>query len=256
MDFTDPELDPRLAALYDGDNGWSDDFAFFQRLVESRPGARIVDLGCGTGTLTTALAQSGFAITGVDPNPAFLAIAVTKPGAEDVSWIRGTSADLPAAMFDIALMTSHVAQVFLSDDEWAATLADLRRSLVAGGLLAFDTRDPEGTAWETWGSTERTELDDGTFLDSSYTVALQGDIAVADHVYAFSDGILPPTEVLSRPRPGTTWARAEWGYRFRSRELVCRTLEEAGFVVEHLYGGWSNEPVGEGVGEIVVVARA
>lgn len=85
----------------------------------------------------------------------------------------------------------------------------------------------------------------GTILDSSYTVAPDGDIAIDDHVHAFSDGTLPSTEVLSEPRPGTTWAPGAWGLRFRSPEFVRLTLEEAGFVVEHLYGGWNEEPFGK-----------
>ena len=127
---------------------------------------------------------------------------------------------------------------------------------VAGGLLAFDTRDPAARAWEQWGGTDRTALDDGTFLDSSYATTFHDDIATADHVYAFSDGTRPSAEVLAAPWPGTTWARAEWGYRFRSPELIRQTLEEAGFVIDHIYGGWREEPLGRGVGEIVVIAKA
>jgi SAM-dependent methyltransferase len=254
--FTDPELDPRLAGLYDDNNRATEDFDFFKGVIARRPGARVLDLGCGTGTLTTALALDGFLVTGIDPNPAFLAIAAAKPGADRVTWIRGTSADAPEGSFDVALMTSHAAQVFLSDVEWAATLADLKRSLVPRGLLAFDTRDPAAEAWKNWENSDRVALADGAFLDSSVTVTFRDGIAWGDYVYAVSDGSLPQAEVLAGPRPGTMWARSKWGYRFRPPELVRRSLEEAGFVVEHLYGGWHEERVGEGVGEIVVLATA
>jgi SAM-dependent methyltransferase len=255
VDFSDPELDPRLAAQYDGDRPWTEDFDFFLRLVSERSDARVVDLGCGTGTLTTAIARTGLAVTGVDPNPSFLAIARAKPGAELVSWIRGTASDLPSARFDTALMTSNVAQVFLSGDEWTATLAELHRALMPGGRLAFDTRDPAAKAWETWSGGGRTELPDGSVVDNSITVTFQDEVATADHVFAFSDGTRSTAEVLATPLPGTTWAQAKWGYRFRSEELIRRTLEDTGFEIDHVYGGWNEEPPGEGVGEFVVICH-
>jgi len=144
-----PELDAQLAALYDAENGWRDDDEFFLRLADLAPGLRVLDLGCGTGRLTIALAQRGHRVMGIDPNPAFLNIARDKPGAERVTWVRGTSADAPDDTFDLVLMTSHVAQEVLTDDEWTAVLRDLHRTLVAGGTLAFDTRDPAARAWES-----------------------------------------------------------------------------------------------------------
>ena len=39
-------------------------------------------------------------------------------------------------------MTANVAQVFLTDVEWAATLDGIRRALRPRGTLVFETRDP------------------------------------------------------------------------------------------------------------------
>ena len=98
----------------------------------------MLDLGCGTGRLPLALSRAGHTVTGVDPAAASLDAARAKPGAERITWIEGTSAVLPDATFDVALMTSHVAQFLVGDDEWRGTLADLARALVPGGLLLFD----------------------------------------------------------------------------------------------------------------------
>lgn len=243
----DPELDPRLAAQYDLDNPWADDDEFFLGLANRSPASRIADIGCGTGRLTTALALAGHAVTGVDPNPAFLALARAKPGAERVAWVRGTAADLPPEAFDLALMTSHVAQVFLGDDEWLGQLREVRRVLVPGGRLAFDTRDPAARAWERWPrGRSRTTLPDGTVLDSDTTMAFADDVAWFESEMVLSDG--------AGAGPGATHSRARWGYRFRSAELVRQSLAEAGFRVDALFGGWHEEPLGEGCGEIVVVA--
>ena len=47
-------------------------------------------------------------------------------------------------------MTANVAQVFLTDGEWAATLRAIRGSLRPGGWLVFETRDPARRAWGEW----------------------------------------------------------------------------------------------------------
>ena len=81
MDINDPELDPRLAAQYDLDNPWGEDIDFFLAFVAGHGDPHVADIGCGTGTLTIRLALEGHAVTGVDPNPVFLAIAAAKHGA-------------------------------------------------------------------------------------------------------------------------------------------------------------------------------
>lgn len=99
--------DPRLVPLYDLQNRWGADNDFFLALANERPGSRVLDLGCGTGRLTTALARPGHRVTGIDPARASLDVAQWKPGAEGVAWIHGTADDAPDGSFDLALMTSH-----------------------------------------------------------------------------------------------------------------------------------------------------
>ena len=40
-----------------------------------------------------------------------------------------------------------MTQVFVEDDAWLAALRDLRRALVLGGLLAFESRNPGAREW-------------------------------------------------------------------------------------------------------------
>ncbi len=90
---------------------------FFLCVAGETPAARVLDLGCGTGRLALAMAAAGHAVTGVDPARASLDAARAKPGADEVTWIEGTSSVLPDAAFDVAVMTSHVAQFFGTDEE-------------------------------------------------------------------------------------------------------------------------------------------
>jgi SAM-dependent methyltransferase len=47
-------------------------------------------------------------------------------------------------------MTGNVAQVFLTDADWAQALQGIRAALRPGGYLVFETRRPERRAWEEW----------------------------------------------------------------------------------------------------------
>ncbi|MEZ4673141.1 MAG: class I SAM-dependent methyltransferase [Caldilineaceae bacterium] len=68
-------VDPRLVALYDSANPWGADSDFYLQLADELGAETIVDLGCGTGLLTTALAVGARTVIGIDPAPAMLAIA-------------------------------------------------------------------------------------------------------------------------------------------------------------------------------------
>ncbi|HUZ54129.1 MAG TPA: class I SAM-dependent methyltransferase [Streptosporangiaceae bacterium] len=236
--------DARLTAVYDAMFGWSRDDDFFLSVADQTPAAQVLDLGCGTGRLALAMAAAGHCVTGVDPARASLDAARAKPGADRVSWIEGTSPILPDASFDVAVMTSHVAQFFVSDEEWDATLTDLSRALVPGGRLTFDTRDPQARAWERWNpadSRRDVTLPDGRVVTATTQVhAVTGNVVDFSISYAFSDG----EELLSTA-----------SLRFRTEEELRSSLQAAGFTIEQVYGGWNREPVGAGDGEFLVIAR-
>lgn len=243
--------DPRLVQVYDTQCRWSSDDDLFLALANETPGSRVLDLGCGTGRLTLALAGAGHTVMGIDPARASLEAARLKPGAEQVTWIEGTAAAAPADAFDLALMTSHVAQFITGDEEWQTTLAELNRALVPGGRLIFESRDPAARAWESWAadpSADRYRLPDGSGVEvwTEVTEVLRGELSgplvTFVHHYSFSAS---PEERLSRAT-----------LRFRTEETLRSSLGRAGFEVEHLFGGWHREPVGQGDGEFIVVARA
>jgi SAM-dependent methyltransferase len=197
--------DPRLVEVYDVECTWGPDDDAFLAVATEGPGSRVLDLGCGTGRLTIALAASGLDVTGVDPAGPSLAAARRKLGAEAVTWIEGTSADLPSVAFDIALMTSHVAQFFVGDDEWAAVLADLARTVVPGGRLAFDSRPPESRAWERWNpvdSARRFTVPGGTTVEVHTEVTdVRGDVVAFTHTYRFAEDDVLTSEACLRFRP-------------------------------------------------------
>jgi demethylmenaquinone methyltransferase/2-methoxy-6-polyprenyl-1,4-benzoquinol methylase len=101
----------------------------------------VLDLGCGTGALAIALAETGFRVTGIDVSESMLDVArrrVLEAGVEPLVSLRRLGAvDLDDAFSDSCLDAICSTLVFseLSGDEIAYTLTECDRILRPGGLL-------------------------------------------------------------------------------------------------------------------------
>ncbi|MFJ2438897.1 class I SAM-dependent methyltransferase [Streptomyces sp. NPDC087658] len=240
--------------VYDAECPWGREDDFFLSLADETPGTYVLDLGCGSGRLALGLAAAGHTVTGVDPAAASLAAARAKPGAERVIWIEGTSPVLPDASFEVAVMTSHVAQFFVGDDDWARALADLRRALVPGRTPCVRHPRPAGQPVGAVEPGRLTPPDGRTVTAWTEVTDVRDDVVVGYAIhYAFPDGSNGPG------RPDTP-ARRELvstaTLRFRTEETLRASLRDASFTVRHVYGVWSREPVGAQDGEFLVLAHA
>ena len=102
-------------------------------------GRRVLDVGCGTGTLAAWLAERAAAkVWGVDASPEMLAVARARAPA-GVGLKRGRAEQLPFrdGWFDRAIMRLVVHLV-----DRSAALPELRRVLGDGGVAAIATFDP------------------------------------------------------------------------------------------------------------------
>ncbi len=126
-----------VARVYDVKNAGRADFEFYLKLAgelaDGRPDFHVLDIGCGTGVLGVDLAHAGYAVTGVDPAQGMIDVARNRPGGDAVTWIHGYAGDVPDGFADLAIMTGHVAQYFLTAESWADVLAQVHRALRPGG---------------------------------------------------------------------------------------------------------------------------
>jgi SAM-dependent methyltransferase len=141
---------PLLAQLYDTFDGERDDLDAYLGIIGELGASRVLDVGCGTGCLAILLAGSGRTVVGVDPSGASLDVARSKPQPDGITWVHGDITAVQDIGADLAVMTGNVAQVFVTDDDWAEVLAGIHRALRPGGHLVFETRRPARRAWEEW----------------------------------------------------------------------------------------------------------
>jgi SAM-dependent methyltransferase len=106
-------------------------------------GARVLDVGCGSGLLARALIAEGFAVHGVDASAAMIELARNhaEGGRFDVVRLPTRRAvddvgALPAA--DAVVSTGHVLNYLDSRDDIAQALGELARAVRPGGLIALD----------------------------------------------------------------------------------------------------------------------
>jgi SAM-dependent methyltransferase len=71
---------PRLAPLYDAFAGPRDDLPAYVGIADELGARRVLDAGCGTGSLAILLAATGRDVVGADPAAASLAVARSKGG--------------------------------------------------------------------------------------------------------------------------------------------------------------------------------
>lgn len=235
---------PRLTAVYDALNPPADDMHFYIELAGHTP-KNILDMGCGTGRLACALALRGHRVTAADPAAAMLDIARNRSGGDKVAWLETDAAGLSVEVrFDLVIMTGHVFQVFLDDEDVLGALRKLHQHLAPDGRLAFETRNPDVEEWRTWtpeNTRERLAVEGVGAVDVHYDIrSATGQLVTFETHFRFAIG-----DVVVVPNT----------IRFVKQAEVAAFLTAAGFTEASWYGDWDRSSIGSRSPEIIVIAQ-
>jgi ubiquinone/menaquinone biosynthesis C-methylase UbiE len=126
--------------------------------ADLEPGHRVLEVGCGTGTLLLMIAEqhAGVSVIGLDPDPRALARARHKAAiaSRSIRLDRGFADALPYAdgSFD-RVLSSFMFHHLADSEERQQTLREIRRVLKPGGrleLLDFSTPDSNRLGATGW----------------------------------------------------------------------------------------------------------
>jgi len=214
--------EPRLAALYDPLHLDRSDLHAYVALAEELGAHSVLDIGCGTGSFACRLAELRMDVTAVDPAVASIEVARAKPYADRVRWLVGEATSLPPLQVDLVTMTGNVAQVFLTDEEWALNLRSVSDSMHREGHLVFEARDPAQRGWKRW-------TRDQSFRrhDLPETGGVETWVELVD--------VTPPLVTFRWTflfEADGTVLTSDSTLRFRDRAEIHESLHTAGFVVE------------------------
>lgn len=117
-----------------------------------RPGMHVVDLGCGTGVYSNAMAKCGATVLGVDPEDSYLSVGRSH-AAEGAQFQRMNVGEpraldaIPTASADLVFMSDALLFYFVpvhpsQHADITTLLADIRRILKPSG--AFVSMEPHG----------------------------------------------------------------------------------------------------------------
>ena len=201
----------------------------------------VLDLACGPGRHSVALAKRGFRVTGVDLSAFLLGKARQRARAEhiDVDWVQEDIRRFarPEA-FDLALSLFTSFGYFESKDDDLAVLRNIRKSLRTDGTLVMETAGREALARRFQPTTSK-ELDDGRLLVERHEI-VDDWTRVRNLWIAIEDDT------------ATTF---RFEFRVYSGQELKSLLFDAGFAVVNLYGAYDGRPYDLHAERLVAVAR-
>lgn len=118
--------------------------AFALTLLGGPPAGPVLDLCCGNGRHSHALARAGCRVVGLDLSPWLLADAreIARAEGDRVGLVRGDMRRLPFARRFSAVLNLFTSFGYFDDDENQEVLREIARVLLPGGRFLLDYLNP------------------------------------------------------------------------------------------------------------------
>jgi SAM-dependent methyltransferase len=256
-EFADPDN-------YDIEDSSDTGVAFYTALAHET-GGPVLEIACGTGRVSIPIARAGFAVTGLDIVPGMLARARAKSAGLSTRWVEGDARTFDLGeQFRLIFITGNAFQAFLTRPDQEALLERVRAHLHAGGLFAFETRNPR---WAARTNLQQQPAGEGlfAFLETraeeeylnTYTDKAGHSVRVSNtQAYDHVAQILHWTTYrrwLEDDEEQTRTTRIAVRYTF-PQELAA-LLHYNGFSLLRQYGDWNLEPLSASSPSILAVCR-
>jgi SAM-dependent methyltransferase len=125
--------------------GANEDLAFWISQAK-KYGEPVLELACGTGRVTIALAKEGFSTTGIDNSEAMLKEARRKSVEQGVAvaWVEADMRDFDLGKtFSLIILPANALCHLLTLDDFEACLASVKRHLTREGKFIVDVFVPK-----------------------------------------------------------------------------------------------------------------
>jgi len=209
------------------------------RRTRVRPGARVLDLGCGTGRISLILAARGYGVVGLDYSPHYLREAkarAKKLGLERrVRFVRGdmrrAAHHVGGGEFDLVVSLFNSFGYFARRADDAAVVRQVFRTRKPGGVFVLNTLNERGVI-------ERTRTPQRRGEETLKNVFML-DHFDYDRRRRRTEGRWTIVDVRAK-RPKI--ARLRLRQNVYTHAALRRMLRAAGFRIERVWGLWDGKP--------------
>jgi SAM-dependent methyltransferase len=221
-------------------------------------GARVLELGCGTGRLLLPLLDAGASVTGIDREPAMLKTAadrLTKYGGR-VQLIEGdmTRFEAPGDPFDLVIVGLNTFMHLLTIRNQLACLECIHRHLRPGGSLLIDLASPHAALRDTQQGVvlhrfSRTLAGNPEVLVTLWSATVFSTAKQLAHTSLLFDEVDAETGAFRRTVSDIVLRLT---YRYELEHLLART----GFTARSLYGDYESSPYEDESERLICLAAA
>jgi SAM-dependent methyltransferase len=235
------------------------DIAFYADLAR-RGGGRVLEIGCGTGRVTLALAAAGFDMVGIDLSEEMLAQARAKraalpaAAASRIDLVRADMRDFALGQnFATIILPFRTFHLLLSEADQRRCLAAIARHLGPGGHVAIHLFEASDDIVAHAGEPVLGRERGVNRLTGRRIEAYSGDCTV-DAARQIRREIWHYRE-FDQSGTALREQRLELAVRWIRRPEMRALLEQAGFAVEAEYGDFHFRPPRAGGEQIWVAAK-